>query len=133
AGGRALTGSDDGTARLWEAATGDELAVLRGHEDFFYSAVFDRSETRVLTASADGTAGIWDVATGTELAVLRGHEGAIVIAVFDSSGERMLTASEDKTARIWRVFSTVAALVDHARAISPRALTREQRQRFFLE
>ncbi len=27
-----MTASWDGTARVWDAATGEELAVLRGHE-----------------------------------------------------------------------------------------------------
>ena len=31
-GARVLTASEDKTARLWEAASGKELAVLRGHE-----------------------------------------------------------------------------------------------------
>ena len=31
-GARVLTASEDGTARLWDAATGAETAVLRGHE-----------------------------------------------------------------------------------------------------
>ena len=58
-GARVLTASDDGTAGLWDAATGAELAVLRGHEGGIRSAVFDASGTRVLTASEDGTARIW--------------------------------------------------------------------------
>ena len=32
-GARVVTASADKTARLWEAASGKELAVLRGHED----------------------------------------------------------------------------------------------------
>ena len=32
-GARVVTASRDGTARLWDAATGAETAVLRGHED----------------------------------------------------------------------------------------------------
>ena len=133
AGARVLTASNDDTARLWDATSGVEIAVLRGHRGTVTSAVFDPSGTRVLTASDDQTARLWDTATGAELAVLRGHEGAVRSAVFDPSGTRVLTASHDKMARIWRVFPTVAALVDYARSIMPRALTSEQRKQFFLE
>ena len=31
-GTRIVTASDDKTARIWDAATGKELTVLRGHE-----------------------------------------------------------------------------------------------------
>ena len=32
-GARIVTASDDRTARIWDAATGAEIAALRGHED----------------------------------------------------------------------------------------------------
>jgi WD40 repeat protein len=58
---RVLTACPDNTARMWDAATGAELAVLRGHEKGVHSGVFDPSGTRVLTASQDNTSRIWRV------------------------------------------------------------------------
>jgi hypothetical protein len=52
----AVTASKDKTARLWEAATGKEVAVLRGHDDQVYSAAFSPDGARVVTASWDKTA-----------------------------------------------------------------------------
>jgi len=60
-GTRVLTASHDNTARLWDATTGAELVVLRGHESWVLSAVFHPSGARVLTVSTDGTARIWRV------------------------------------------------------------------------
>jgi WD40 repeat protein len=60
-GSHALTTSFDSTARLWDASTGAQLAVLRGHGGSVSSAVFDPTGTRVLTASYDHTARIWRV------------------------------------------------------------------------
>ena len=37
-GARVVTASKDKTARLWDAATGKEVAVLRGHDDAVMSA-----------------------------------------------------------------------------------------------
>jgi WD40 repeat protein len=62
-----LTASWDHTARLWDAANGAELVVLRGHEAIIWSAVFGRSGAQVLTASEDRTARLWDAANGAEL------------------------------------------------------------------
>ncbi len=76
-GERVVTASGDGTARVWDAATGKELAVLRGHEGEVRSAQFSRMGQRVVTASWDDTARVWDAATGEELAVLRGHESVV--------------------------------------------------------
>jgi hypothetical protein len=38
-----------------------------------------------------------------------------------------------ETARIWRLFSTTEAGIDDGRSVIPRCLTRDQRERFFLD
>ena len=63
-GRRLVTASDDRTARLWEAGTGKELAVLRGHEGRVNSAAFSADGRRVVTASEDYTVRLWEVAHG---------------------------------------------------------------------
>jgi WD40 repeat protein len=62
-----LTASDDGTARLWDAATSKELAVLLDHVGAVSSALFSPSETRVLIASSNMTAGLENFRTTQEL------------------------------------------------------------------
>jgi WD40 repeat protein len=54
-----VTASLDRSARLWDAASGQELAVLRGHEAGVGSAAFSPDGAKVVTASADRTARIW--------------------------------------------------------------------------
>jgi WD40 repeat protein len=61
---RIVTASSDKTARIWDAARGKEIAVLRGHEDDVYSAAFSPDGARIVTASWDNTARIWDAASG---------------------------------------------------------------------
>ena len=98
-----VTASDDKTARLWDKATGREVAVLRGHEGGVRSAAFSPDGRTVVTASADRTARLWDVATGREVAVLRGHEGGVNSAAFSRDGRQIVTAASDRTARLWDV------------------------------
>ena len=62
----ALAALEDGTARIWEVATGTESAVMRGHEGEVIKAVFSPDAERVLTASIDETARLWDARTGAE-------------------------------------------------------------------
>ena len=110
-GQRVLTASWDNTARLWDAATGAELLVLKGHEGPVTSAVFSPDGRRVLTASQDKTARLWDAATGAELLVLKGHENWVTSAVFSPDGRRVLTASGDHTARLWDAATGAELLV----------------------
>src|SRR5712692_2327772 len=51
-----LTGSVDGTARLWESQTGQPLATYQGHTDSVFSVAFSPDGHLVLTGSGDRTA-----------------------------------------------------------------------------
>ena len=62
-GRRVVTASKDNTARIWDAETYQQIAVLAGHEGILYSALFSPDGRRVLTASWDNTARIWDAET----------------------------------------------------------------------
>jgi WD40 repeat protein len=100
-GSRIVTASSDGTARIWNAATGEEIAILSGHEHSVMSAAFSPDGSRIVTASIDKTARIWDATTAKEIAVLRGHSQIVNSANFSPDGSRVVTASGDNTARIW--------------------------------
>ena len=63
-----VTASDDGTARIWDVASGRSLHTLSGHTDYVDSVAFSPDGKLVVTASDDGTARIWDVASGRSLA-----------------------------------------------------------------
>ncbi|HEU5443222.1 MAG TPA: serine/threonine-protein kinase, partial [Steroidobacteraceae bacterium] len=70
-GRRLVTASHDGTARVWDAATGRQILVLEGHGGPVISAAFSPDDHRIATGSFDKTARIWDAVTGRQLLVLR--------------------------------------------------------------
>jgi WD40 repeat protein len=49
------------TARLWNLATGEEVARLLGHEDAVREVAFTPDGQRAITNSLDGTIRIWDL------------------------------------------------------------------------
>ena len=71
-GRRALTGSQDHTAILWDAASGKRLQAFEGHLDAVTSVAFSPDGRQVLTGSWDKTAILWDAATGERLSHLSG-------------------------------------------------------------
>ena len=62
-GTRVATGSGDRSARVFDAATGAELARL-DHDDAVNAVAFSPDGTRVATGSVDGSARVFDAATG---------------------------------------------------------------------
>jgi len=124
-GTRAVTASNDNTARLWNTRTGAPITVLSGHDDNVSSAAFSPNGKQVVTASDDRTARIWDAVTGAPIAVLRGHEDIVTSAVFSPDSKRIVTASDDKTARVWDSASgaLIAVLQGHQGLVNSAAFS----------
>lgn len=100
-GTRVATAGADNTAKLWDTATGAELATFRGHTDNVVSVAFSPDAKRLVTGSWDATAKVWDIGSGREIAALRGHGGKVNAVAFSPDGKRIATASEDKTVKLW--------------------------------
>jgi hypothetical protein len=94
---RIVTGSADGTARIWDAKSGAEIIQLKG-TDVVNSVALTPDGSRIVTGSADGTARIWDAKSGAEIIQLKGHTGEIFSVAVTADG-RVVTASADTTAR----------------------------------
>ncbi len=97
----ALTGSRDKTARLWDVATGKQIALLQ-HEGEVNTVAFSPDGRLALTGSDDWTARLWDVATGKQAALLQ-DEGKVTAVAFSPDGRLALTGSDDWTALLWDV------------------------------
>ena len=102
-GARLLSGGDDGKLRLWEAASGRELAVLEGHKGMVLSVGWSPDGARLLSGGDDGTLRLWEAASGRELAVLVGHKGQVWCVAWSPYGARLLSGGDDGTLRLWEV------------------------------
>ncbi|HMC11922.1 MAG TPA: hypothetical protein VKH44_11555, partial [Pirellulaceae bacterium] len=99
---RIITGSEDTTARLWDAATGEPLGItLSGHTASVTSVAFTPDGERALTGSKDITTKLWDPATGKEILTLGGHTEEITSVTVSPDGGSILTGSRDGTAIVW--------------------------------
>jgi len=82
--GQALlaSASDDQTVRIWDPATGQQTAVLEGHQDWVYGVcpVTVAGQALLASASADQTVRIWDPATAGCLLTIPVHHVALAVA-----------------------------------------------------
>jgi WD40 repeat protein len=100
-GQRIATASQDTTARIWDANTGQLLLTLTGHADSVNGIVFSPDGKRVATTSDDGTAKVWDASTGEELLTFSGHTEWVARIAFSPDGAWLATTSGDGIAKVW--------------------------------
>ncbi|HYN21851.1 MAG TPA: hypothetical protein VE078_12890 [Thermoanaerobaculia bacterium] len=103
-----VTASEDKTARVWEAASGQPVGKLLRHDKEVTAASFSPDGRWVVTASWDGTARVWEAASGRPLGKpLRHHSdygevyAGVNAASFSPDSRWVVTASRDGTARVW--------------------------------
>jgi WD40 repeat protein/Flp pilus assembly protein TadD len=95
-----LTGSEDKTARLWSAASGEPIGQPLEHQGAVWSVAFSPDGRRILTGDDAGTARLWDAATGQPLVTFLEHQGKVWSAAFSPDGKTAITGSDDR-ARLW--------------------------------
>ena len=99
-GSRLATGSEDGTARVWDARTGQPIGTavaLMNHASGVNEVSFSPDGSRLVTAGNDGTARVWDAATGLPLSPPLYHGTSLLRARFTPDGYRVLTVGSDPT------------------------------------
>jgi WD40 repeat protein/tRNA A-37 threonylcarbamoyl transferase component Bud32 len=101
-GSRIVTGSGDRTAKVWDARSGAELLILKGHTGAIKAVEFSPDGSRIVTGSEDNTGRVWDARTGDLLLTLKGHGSTVYSASFSPDGSRILTSGlSDHTAKVW--------------------------------
>ena len=100
-GQRIVTGSEDKTAKVWDAVEGQELMTLMGHDGGAFSVAYSPDSYRIVTGSEDKTAKVWDAVEGQELFTLKGHDDRVFSATWSPNGKRIATAGADGISQIY--------------------------------
>jgi WD40 repeat protein len=99
-GQRLASASLDGTVRIWDPATGQELHTLRASRGAVHGVAF-ADGSRLASAHQEGVVVLWDAATGQQLRTFRGHKGKVYSVAFRGHGQQCASAGQDQTVRIW--------------------------------
>ena len=129
-GSRAVSGSADNTAYVWDLASGRRLLTLQGHTGWVTAVAYSPNAECIATGSTDNTCQLWDPSTGRRLRTLRGHTRSVTAVAFSHNGRVLATASADGTARLWDLESgkDVRALNGHRDSVTSVAFTPDSRR-----
>jgi WD40 repeat protein/serine/threonine protein kinase len=96
-----LTGSKNGTARLWPVGRDEPLGPPLQHQGPVTAVAISPDGATLLTASEDRTARLWDARTGRPLGPPLPHQAAVRVVAFSPDGQLILTAGDENVARLW--------------------------------
>ena len=92
-GAQVLSGSEDKTVKLWDAASGELLRTFEGHSDAVTSVAFSPDGRQVLSGSHDNTVKLWDAASGQLVRTFEGHSDTVNSVAFSPDGASVLSGS----------------------------------------
>ncbi|HMD01945.1 MAG TPA: hypothetical protein VKG44_03165, partial [Candidatus Baltobacteraceae bacterium] len=125
AGRHVVSASDDGTARVLDARSGELTATLSpkagaagtaATASAAMNAIFSPTGEMIATTYKDGTVALW-TSDGAVFAWLRGHQGETVAADFAPNGDLLVTGGSDGKVFMWHSSVLVRADSPHKDAV----------------
>ena len=120
-GRRIASGSEDSSAKVWDAKSGACAATLEGHSNHVMSVAYSPDGRRIASGSDDKSVRVWDTDTDSDsygacVATLEGHSKCVTSVAFSPDGRRIASGSEDQSVRVWDAESgaCVATLEGHS-------------------
>jgi len=114
-----VTGSSDWTARVWELATGKQIALLGSdgvHVGEVSSVAFSHDGKKVITAGdTTGKARVFDIASAKLLFEFESQGAKITKAVFSQDDEFAFT-TDDSKAYLWSLLPLPPTLISSSRS-----------------
>lgn len=115
---RAVTGSGDNTARIWDCETNTPMHILKGHFNWVLCVSWSPDGEFIATGSMDNTIRLWESEKGKPYGdALRGHTKWISSLSWEpihlvklGDKPRLASASKDGTIKIWDITRRVCIL-----------------------
>ncbi|MFD9734617.1 WD40 repeat domain-containing serine/threonine protein kinase [Umezawaea sp. NPDC059074] len=121
------TADATGIVRLWDAATGDQVRQMAGHQGGTLDVAFNADGTELATTGEDGAVVVWTVATGAE-ARRYSSPGSVYLAVaFSPDGTRIAVGGRATTESTEDRDELVLLKADDLSVVSRRATRKEER------
>jgi WD40 repeat protein len=100
--GRTLaTGSEDGSVRLWDPATGKETGVLKGHAGKVRAVAYAPDAWALTSGGEDGTVTVWDLEGRKAVRTFPGRGRPVAALCYSPDGKALAVLGGDGAGRVW--------------------------------
>lgn len=99
--GESCATASEGTARIWNLATGRSHALAGGDRGRIVALAFSRDGQRLLTGSTDRSVRLWNAATGEPVGEPLLHSSATWAVGFSPDGQTLLAGGRDGRLQLW--------------------------------
>ena len=105
--GKTLTSAaNDGTIRLWDAATGKEIPRYKAAQCWCVTCLAFSPDGNILVSGGhDDAIRLWETATGKEITSGEAPQGRIQSLAISPDGKTLVSSSDDRTIRFWDLAS----------------------------
>ena len=122
-----ISGSHDGSIKIWDSVTGELIKTLYEGPSCIYSVCISQDNKLIISTGTSNNniyeIRIHDVDTNTIIHKLIGHQDYILCARISADGKRIVSASRDTSIKIWNVetgelINTLRAHTNYVRFVS---------------
>lgn len=104
-GGHIVSGSQDDTAQVWDATTGNNVHIYRNQSNAINGVAWSPDGTRTVLASDDGTVVLWNPSAAAPILTYKGHvngtSARALCAAWSPDGRYIASGDNAGTAQIW--------------------------------
>ena len=120
------SGAWDGLVKLWDVATGENIATFEGHTAGVNSVAYSPDGTTLASGATNGSVLLWDVATEENIATLEARD-LVQSVVYSPDGAILASGSADGTILLWDISTgqSVVTFTGHTESIGSIAFSPE--------
>ncbi|AFZ25055.1 WD40 repeat-containing protein [Cylindrospermum stagnale PCC 7417] len=93
----------NGTIKLWDLATGQQISSLSGNSQKVNVVSFSPDGKTLVSGGDDSTIKVWNLATSKQIRTLKGHSDSIHALAISPDGKTLVSGSDDSTSKVWNL------------------------------
>jgi eukaryotic-like serine/threonine-protein kinase len=104
-GQRISSGGNDGTAKVWDATSGNTLVTYNGHSGPVESVDWSPDGHRIVSGGDDNSVQVWDASNRNSIFKLPGPTDLVWAVAWSPDGNYIAAACKDKLVYVWNAVS----------------------------